>query len=68
MDGWHGVNLKTDVFDMARAVKAATGAASISDVIEKLLVDAYPNINEVVKDQRRVIDGLRSDKEESQNV
>ncbi len=68
MQELHSVNLKTDVLKMVQAVKSATGASSVSDVIEKLLVDAYPGINDVIRDQRRLISGLRGDEEESQNV
>lgn len=64
MEGSHSVKIKAEVLEMAQAVKSATGASSISDVVESLLVNAYPNIDQIVSKQRQLIAELRDNGKE----
>ena len=44
---WAGIRVDEKIALWLKAVKAATGSKSISAVIETLIIDAYPDIEDV---------------------
>ena len=60
---WAGIRVDEKIALWLKAVKTATKARSISAVIEALLVDAYPDIEEVAGE----IDKIDAEKQQEIN-